>query len=215
MSDTRIANYVLFSDDIAGAKLQWLKGELKAQQVDFHMKGLGLKGKPLLEVEYKDYMTAVAILNQKIGSLSVGDMDLAWRDLPDDHEIFVEIVVAGIPVAIIPGGNVTLPGFGEVYMHDAESSNVSAVGWGQSTSNGRNWVVIRYKGGTYYTYFPIDPAALEELQNELANKSKGDPNASVGRVVNAVIKRPADDGTIECRKLDGERWVPVLPKSKR
>lgn len=103
-----------------------------------------------------------------------------------------------------------------IRMYDVSSSNLSAIGM-DAIEGSDNWVLyVRFKGGTCYRYFPVTKPVLLDLWNEAKNAQKGDQEASVGSLFHYAVKVPADDGVIQCHKLnDTGRWVEVLPKSVR
>jgi len=198
-------NFVLFSDDMDGPKLQWFKAQLQAIHANYRIRGIGIKGKPLLEVDWNDFMAAVQILNQEVGSLMIGGMPLTWRDLPDNHESFVEALTDGAKPVLVTGNKQALPGMGDVYMYDVDSSNVSAIG--MFKENDKVCAIVRYKGGGHYRYYPVPEPTWVILFTEVKQKTTGDPKASVGSLVNRLLKA---DKTIKCDKLsDAGKWERV------
>jgi hypothetical protein len=202
MAESPKENYVLFSDDIDGSKLQWLKMQLKAIRAGYRVRGIGIKGKPLLEVLFEDFMSAVQILNQTVGSLMIGDYELTWRDLPDNHEAFVGLLSEKL--VLVTGQHATVEGLGEVYFYDVPSTSVSAIGCVKQ--GGRVCVVVIYKGGAMYRYYgtSVTEETWDILFGEVKQATIGDPKASVGASVNRLLK---EDKTVKCDKLltDGPR----------
>lgn len=153
------------------------------------------------------------LINRPIGEFYVSPLKLTIDDLEDDHPIFDDLNVQkkGSDEAL-KGEPVNLPGYEQpVYMMDVESKMLSALGFRLVSSE---YVVFaRFKGGgTIYRYNSISEVTHFGLEDNITRKAQGDPNASVGSYFHTNVKVPAQDGRILCHKLEGDKWVQVLPK---
>lgn len=212
-------NWVFFTHEMDGPKLAWFTSLLTNRGIPFRTVGTGISGKPILEIDYNSYMDAVSLINQTIPTQLDGVLTLRWADLPDNHEIFVEAASVDVGTVVSEPTpsfeDVHLPHVpGTIRMFDCESSNVSAVG-ATDAKGDKVGIFVRYKGGNYYRYGPCTDSTWALVYAEILNKVEGRPSASVGSLVNRVLKAAADEGTITCYKLKDDAWVKVQAKGKK
>lgn len=104
-----------------------------------------------------------------------------------------------------------------IRMFDVDSSTLSAFGMRAMNKDPLlSTVYVRFKsGGTLYRYNPVPVKDANLILSTIIRRYKGVQEESPGSVFHYTIKVKGEEGTINVQRLDGERWVVVLPKSER
>lgn len=218
-------------------KFMWLAERLKSEGIDFNW-GETFQG-PELFVQASEAYKVFTILAEKIGELWVGSEHfITWNDLPPNHPVFAQLLDKSYQEAqtttlglrfterILPFNNGVDGSNVDVRMFDIESSNVSTIG---VTIPGYYptplevnipetevcHIYVTFKGQPTYYYYDTYWWVWKQIYNEALKKASS-KEASVGKLINRLLKDPADAGHINCFKLDGfGKWVKVLPKAER
>lgn len=215
--------YVRFAD-MQDPKLSWIIRRFDREGINYKIAGQNIKGNTIVKVDFDQYYEAWQLLDEEIGSLNIDNGgSITWSDLPDSHPIFAldaEAPSKGEPdpndIAELPCDTQSLPGVDKaVMMYEVSSSNLSAMGLSMPDDNLRV-LYVRFKGGTIYRYYSITDQVWRDLSIEAVKAQKGVQEASVGSLFHHAIKVPADEGKLNCHKLDDENiWRVVLPKTQR